>query len=328
MKHRHLLLLSLTLAVACPIQSRATGLITIKTKSATLVFSTDAVNDAPANRLTETYFGPVAGAPTAYGKNDPLNIVYPTANSIFYDQPAVRITHWDGNTSSDLALESSNVQTQGNTQLTTLVLKDSAYPAWVTLYIRSYPDIDVFEEWASFWHTEPSLVTLYDLASGTITTNDYSGQDWGKEYIYYLRHYSSNGSWGVKQIDSTIGALITLFSAKSENLPFYYLTTNQGALTGAGNGIGFILADGKPANVYLEDQIRGTQYVGDNYGGPRMRILVTGSSKPRTVQSNQIVTTQHLVFSYSEGGFAGAEQNLKNWTLRNGCQATFASLLR
>ena len=88
----------LLLSAGLAANASAGPLITVKTQSAALVFSTDA-----NNHLTQYYVGPASGAPAAYDANsDNDNVVYPTANSIFYSQPALRATHFDGNTSTDL----------------------------------------------------------------------------------------------------------------------------------------------------------------------------------------------------------------------------------
>ena len=126
-------------------QSQAADLISIQTKSAAMVFSED-----PVQRLTQYYFGPAANAPTSYDPSqDKQNMVYPGANSIFFDQPAIRLTHFDGNTSVDLALVGhETIQIRPGVELLKLHLKDSSYPAYVTICICAYSHLDLFEEWA------------------------------------------------------------------------------------------------------------------------------------------------------------------------------------
>jgi alpha-galactosidase len=275
-----------------------------------MVFSED-----PVQRLTQYYFGSGANAPTSYNPSqDKQNMVYPGANSIFFDQPAIRLTHFDGNTSVDLALVGrETIQISPGVQLLKLHLKDSYYPAYVTLCIRAYSDLDLFEEWAEFTHQEPSPVTLYDLASGTIERNDTS---------YVLRHYMFN-----RKFDSNIGPLITLYSAASENLPLYFLSINGGIPSANGQVVGLFLPDVQPSNVYLENKISGAQFFpGDN--GPRLRLLVEQPLEPRTIPANQTVSTQHVLFSYSEQGISGAKQNLQQWTKENGVKGVVGSLFQ
>jgi alpha-galactosidase len=291
-------------------KSEAADLISIRTKSTAMVFSED-----PAQRLTQYYFGSSANAPTSYDPSqDKQNMVYPGANSIFFDQPAIRLTHFDGNTSLDLALVGhETIQIRPGVQLLKLHLKDSYYPAYVTLCIRAYFDLDLFEEWAEFMHQEPSAITLYDLASGTIERNDTS---------YVLRHYTLDSKF-----DSNIGPLITLYSAGSENLPLYFLSLNGSISSGNGPVVGLFLSDAQPSNVYLENKISGAQFFpGDN--GPRLRLLVEQALAPRIIPASQTVSTQHVLFSYSEQGIAGAKQNLRQWTKENGVNGVVGSLFQ
>jgi alpha-galactosidase len=291
-------------------RSQATDLIPIQTKSAALVFSED-----PVQRLTQYYFGSATNAPTSYDPSqDKQNMVYPGANSIFFDQPAIRLTHFDGNTSVDLALVGhETIQIRPGVQLLKLHLKDPSYPAYVTICIRAYADLDLFEEWAEFMHQEPSPITLYDLASGTIERNDTS---------YVLRHYPLG-----RTVDSHIGPLITLYSAASENLPLYFLSINGSISSAHGQVVGFFLPDVQPSNVYLENKISGAQFFpGDN--SPRLRLLVEQPFEPRTIPASQSVSTQHVLFSYSEQGISGATQNVQQWAKENGVKWEVGSLFR
>jgi alpha-galactosidase len=291
-------------------KSQAADLISIRTKSAAMVFSEDAVQ-----RLTQYYFGSAANAPTSYDPSqDKQDMVYPGANSIFFDQPAIRLTHFDGNTSIDLALVGhETIQIRPGVQLLKLHLRDSYYPAYVTLCIRAYSDLDVFEEWAEFMHQEPSPITLYDLASGTIERNDKS---------YVLRHYTLD-----RKFDSNIGPLITLYSAASENLPLYFLSINGSISSANGQVVGLFLPDVQPSNVYLENKISGAQFFpGDN--SPRLRLLVEQPFEPQTVPANQTVSTKHVVFSYSEQGISGAKQNVQQWRQENGVNGVAESLFQ
>jgi alpha-galactosidase len=291
-------------------KSQATDLISIRTKSAAMVFSED-----PVQRLTQYYFGSAANAPTSYDPSqDKQNMVYPGANSIFFDQPAIRLTHFDGNTSVDLALIGhETIQIRPGVQLLKLHLKDSYYPAYVTLCIRAYSDLDLFEEWAEFMHQEPSPITLYGLASGTIERNDTS---------YVLRHYTLD-----RELDSNIGPLITLYSAGSDNLPLYFLSINGSLSSANGQVVGVFLPDVPSSNVYLENKISGAQFFpGDN--GPRLRLLVEQPFEPRAVPASQTFSTQHVLFSYSEQGISGAKQNVRQWTKENGVTAVVGSLFQ
>jgi alpha-galactosidase len=132
------------LIASVAVWAAAGPLIPIKTRSTAFVFSTDA-----NNHLTRSYVGPASDAPETYDRtSDHENVVYPTAGSVFHSQPALRVTHFDGNTSTDLVYMQHAMQDLGSgVTLTIIQLKDRYYPFFVNLYIRSYASDEVLEEW-------------------------------------------------------------------------------------------------------------------------------------------------------------------------------------
>src|SRR5476651_1866832 len=65
-------------------------------------------------------------------------VAYPCAGDGWIDEPALRVTHADGNTSTDLRVVGHS--TVGD--LTKIELKDPEYPLFVDLFYRTYPHQD------------------------------------------------------------------------------------------------------------------------------------------------------------------------------------------
>ncbi len=135
-----------------------------------------------------------AQAYTAYG-NDVENI-------------ALRITHSDGNLTTDLVYVSSNTTKQDdNISLTKIILKDKFYPDIVTLFYKTYYEQNIIEQWMSFSHKEKGAVTLYDFASSALSFNEssyylnYFYGDWADEFNLIETKLSE----GTKTIDSKLG---------------------------------------------------------------------------------------------------------------------------
>src|SRR5690606_2710889 len=84
-------------------------------------------------------------------------------------EPAITVTHADGNTSLDLLYVSKKVTSIGNgiTQ-TEILLKDSVYPLEVRLFYVAYFDNDVIEQWTTIKHSEKSSVLLNKYASANL----------------------------------------------------------------------------------------------------------------------------------------------------------------
>ena len=87
----------------------------------------------------------------AYGLNTPA-------------EAAIAMRHSDGNLST--ALEVEGVQRAGN--ITTIQLKDPAYPIIVNMKYRTFPEEDMIEAWTEITNNEKQAVTLTTFASAML----------------------------------------------------------------------------------------------------------------------------------------------------------------
>src|ERR1700722_3095636 len=82
-----------------------------------------------------------------------------------YSEVALRLTHSDGNMTTDLIYEKhASQRINDNTQLTTVRLHDSYYPVTVTLFYKAYLKENVIAQWVEIDNGEDGPVTLYDFA--------------------------------------------------------------------------------------------------------------------------------------------------------------------
>src|SRR5690348_4927479 len=82
---------------------------------------------------------------------------------------ALRVTHADGNLTTDLVFVSSSTEkTDSNTSVTKIILKDKYYPDEVTLFYKTYNEQNIIEQWMTFTHKEKGTVTLYNFASAAL----------------------------------------------------------------------------------------------------------------------------------------------------------------
>lgn len=147
------------------------------------------------------YTGMLASAYTSSGSRNLL-------------EPAITVTHSDGNNSLDLRYVSHEVQQiDANVQQLSIVLKDPVYPFTVTLFYRSYFAEDVIEQWTSIQHNEKGNVTLYKYASANLYLKgdsfwltQYHG-DWAKE----MQPEETKMTHGIKTLDSKLGTRTNLF---------------------------------------------------------------------------------------------------------------------
>jgi alpha-galactosidase len=178
--------------------------IEISTKDNLLLLGAD------NGKLKQYYYGKkmqVSNADSYLTKED----AYPTFG-VNVDFSALRITHSDGNTTTELVYKTIHkLKLITNITLTTIHLKDSFYPVSVDLNYKTYNNENIIEQWVEVKHQEKGEITVYDCSSGNLTLqNDH----------YYLSAYT--GNWineyhlteaeltpGTKVIDSKQGVRTT-----------------------------------------------------------------------------------------------------------------------
>ena len=109
--------------------------------------------------------------------------VYSGSGNEDYFEPAIAVTHNDGNNSTYLYyVSSSTAAVDGGTQ-TTINLRDDKYPVEVSLHYVAYPKENVIKTWSEIKHQEKRPVTLTTYASTMLYFNSSS---------YYLTEFSSD----------------------------------------------------------------------------------------------------------------------------------------
>jgi alpha-galactosidase len=143
-----------------------------------------------------------------------LSSAYTPAGSKNLLEPALTVTHADGNASLDLRYVSHSVtKIDANISQLSIVLKDPVYDFQVTLYYKSYFNEDVIEQWTVISHKEKGNVVLQKFASANLYLKadsywltQYHG-DWAKE----MRPELSKITHGIKTLDSKLGTRANLF---------------------------------------------------------------------------------------------------------------------
>ena len=153
--------------------------ISIKTKSNALVLQL-----TPKKEVNTIYFGEKLANDFDYVKiqgqfrqggdySGIYNSAYTPSGSKNLLEPAIAVTHADGNTSLDLVYVSHRTTaiSTGVSQ-TEITLKDPVYPVEVHLFIQAYYDTDVIEQWSTIEHGEKGSITLNKYASANLYLKD------------------------------------------------------------------------------------------------------------------------------------------------------------
>ncbi|GAB4024094.1 alpha-galactosidase [Spirosoma koreense] len=234
------------------------------------------------------------------------NSAYTPAGSRNLLEPAIQVTHADGNPSLDLHYVRHETQPAGEgSVLTKVYLKDPQYPFEVTLYYKAYPNEDVIEQWSTIRHTEKKPVTLHKYASANL-------------YIpaqnYYLTHF--HGDWanemkpseellaeGIKVLDSKLGTRADLFQP-----PSFLVSLNQPADEDRGEVLAGTLAwSGNYQLAFEVDPLH------------NLRILpgINPYASAYSLAAGQEFTTPAFLFTYSRQGTGGASRSLHRWARKH-----------
>lgn len=143
-----------------------------------------------------------------------LNSAYTSSGSRNLAEPAISVTHGDGNTSLDLKyVNHKKEKIDDNVTQLMVTLQDPVYPFKVVLYYRTYQKEDVIEQWSVISHTENKAVLLHKFASANLHLKasdyyltQYHG-DWAKE----MQPEQSKLTHGIKVLDSKLGTRANLF---------------------------------------------------------------------------------------------------------------------
>lgn len=299
----------LLLLNAVSFQSEAQSVtIPIETQNNALVLQTDS-----SKYLGTIYFGKKLSDNKEYKqvpnqfKQTPdytgmLNSVYTPSGSRNLLEPALTVTHADGNNSSDLKYVShEQKKISDNVSLLSIVLKDPAYNFTVTLYYKTYQKEDVVEQWSSIKHNEKGNVVLHKYASANLHLtgsgyylNQYHG-DWAKE----MQSEESRLTHGIKTLDSKLGTRADLFQP-----PVFMVSVNKPATEDEGTVLFGSLAYSGNFRTDLEVDYQ------DN-----LRIIsgINNYASPYTLKPGEEFVTPVFLYTLSTKGKGVASRNLQNW---------------
>ncbi len=256
------------------------------------------------DRLYQLYFGN-ADTNVAIPQKLPTReweFLPPYGNGVL-TEPAIQATHSDGNTSTELHYVNHNTEVMPDgLELTTISLKDPAYPFYVEIYLKSYPKTNVLEIWNSISHDENSKITLYRYASASpvLKAKEY----WMTQFIgNYKREATLSEeklTEGIKILDSKLG-----IRATQMRIPSFMLSMNQKAEENSGEIYGASLS--WPGSF---------QMAFDMDWNKNLRILpgMNPTGAQYHLQKGEKFTTPAIVWAYSKNGKGDISRKFHRWS--------------
>ena len=286
----------------------AQELIVIATKSNAVVMQADA-----QKTLHTIYYGSKLSVKDDYNQiasaykqgtdyTGVLDEAYTSSGTKNLMEPAITVTHADGNNSLDLRYVSHTVKNETpNVQLTEIVLKDDIYNFQVTLYYKAYINEDVLEQWSEIKHSEKGNVVLQKFASANLYfrgesfyLTQYHG-DWAKE----MRPEESKLTHGIKTLDSKLGTRANLFQPSVFMVSFDQPATET-------EGTVLYGSTSYSGNFRTDLEL-------DNLNNLRLISGMNNYASAYTLKPNELFTTPIFLTTLSHTGKGTASRNLHDW---------------
>lgn len=227
--------------------------------------------------------------------------VYSGSGNEDFFEPALAITHNDGNPSTWLYYVSSSTHAVEGGVQTDIVLRDDKYPVEVTLHYVAYPRENVIKTWSDIRHQEKKPIVLSTYASTMLYFSrpayyltEFSG-DWAKEAQMSCQPLQ----FGKKVLDTKLGS-----RAAMHTHPFFVVGLDQPAQERQGEVLMGTLA--------WTGNFRFTFEV-DNVGNLRVIPGINPYASAYKLKRNETFTTPEFIFTLSTEGMGQGSRYLQAW---------------
>ena len=227
--------------------------------------------------------------------------VYSGSGNEDYFEPAVAITHNDGNTSTYLYYVSSSTSpVEGGTQ-TTINLRDDKYPVDVTLHYVAYPKENVIKTWSEIKHQEkkPILLSTYASTMLYFCRSSYYLTEFSSDWAKEARMSSQQLQFGKKVIDTKLGS-----RAAMHTHPFFEVGLDQPVSENQGDVLMGTL--GWTGNFRFTFEV-------DNAGNLRVIPAINPYASNYELKKDEVFTTPEFIFTLSNQGSSQGSRNLHEW---------------
>lgn len=229
--------------------------------------------------------------------------VYSGSGNEDFFEPALGISHSDGNLSTILYYVTSyNQPVEGGVE-TVIQLRDDQYPVDVILHYVAYPKENIIKTWSEIKHQERKPIILSTYASTMLYFNnssyyltEFSG-DWAKE-----AHMSSQQlQFGKKVIDTKLGSRAAMHA-----YPFFEVGLDQ------------------PVNEHQGTVLMGTlgwtgnfrfTFEVDNVGNLRVIPAINPYASNYELKAGEVFSTPEFIFTLSYNGTGEGSRNFHEWAI-------------
>lgn len=227
--------------------------------------------------------------------------VYPGSGGEDCFEPALAVTHADGNLSTYLYFKGCEQKSISGGTETVIQLADDKYDVSVRLHYAAYKKENVIKVWSEISHNERRPVTLWRYASGMLYFNEgryfltnYHG-DWAREGQPAVQQLQ----FGKKIIDTKLGT-----RAAEQSEPFFEVGFDEPAKENEGRVLMGTI--GWTGNFSCTFEV-------DNIGVLRIIPGINPYASNYILKAGEIFKTPEFIFTLSDEGTSKASRNIHDW---------------
>lgn len=271
--------------------------IPIETKNILFLLEVDS-----NNKIYQTYLGPKVNPDEIPNFNQNIQDIYPNFGTSFINEPAIMVTHADGNTSTEILYIKHSIEknSDGSTTIC-LATKDSYYPFYVNIYFKTFYNYDIIEEWAEIYHKEKNAITISKYASSYLSfqSNSYFLTQFYGNWANEMNLQESKLTRGIKILDSKLGVRSDQFAH-----PCFLVSFNGKADENSGNIIGGTLA--WPGSWSIKFEVDQNNY---------LHILsgINDFASEYKLKPSVSFLTPSFLFTFSTEGTGEITRNFHRW---------------
>ena len=233
------------------------------------------------------------------------NEVYPVMGTEDYFEPALQLTHNNGNPTSVLKYVSHTQNTRNGITETIVKLRDEKYPINVNLHYLAYTKEDVICQWTEISHGEAKPISLGRYASGmlyfeepTYYLTEFSG-DWARE----MQMSQAQLNFGRKTIDTRLGT-------RAAMLAFPFFEVGLGSPVSENHGKVLMGTIGWTGNFRFTFEV-------DHDNQLRVLAGINPDASTYTLERGKTFKTPEFIFTLSTQGTGQGSRNFQRWALNH-----------
>lgn len=231
----------------------------------------------------------------------PNHNAYPAYGFNCASEASFAATHYDGNMSTVLAVESVSKTEEPTAEVTRIRLKDTVYPLYVTVCYRAYKDVDMIETWTEIENLEKKPVTLTRFDSGYLPIRV------GDVWVSHIHGtWAAEGRLVQEPLDRGMRVIKNKDGTRNSHTDHaeVMFSLDGKPQENSGRVIGAALC--YSGNYEFRIDTKDTDYH-EFFAG------INPDNSAYILESKEVFKTPELALTYSDEGLSGASRNFHRW---------------